>query len=56
MAAQSIFVGLVFYFFYSSKVMVLMHLGVPEQLDTFAASAAFIASLNPVEFPARIHR
>lgn len=55
MACQGIFACFVFYLFYSSKVMVLMHLGMPEQLGNFAASAAFIAPLNPVKFPAGIH-
>jgi hypothetical protein len=54
-ARQGIFACFVFYLFYSGKVMVLMHLGMPEQLGNFAASAAFIAPLNPVKFPAGIH-
>ena len=55
MASQSIFACFVFYLFYSSKVMVLMHPGMPEQLGNFAASGASIAPLNPVKFPAWIH-
>ena len=55
MASQSIFACFVFYLFYSSKVMVLMHLGMPEELGNFAAASAFIAPLNPVKFPAGIH-
>lgn len=56
MAARIIFACLVFYFFYSGIFVMLVHFGVPEQLGSFAASAAFIAPLNPVKFPARIHR
>ena len=55
MAYRNIFACFVFYLFYSSKVMVLMHLGMPEQLGNFAAARAFIAPLNPVKFPAGIH-
>lgn len=56
MAAQIIFGCLVFYFFYSGIDVMPMDFGVPEQLGSFAASAAFIASLNPVKLPARIYR
>ena len=55
MASQSIFACFVFYLFYSSKGTVIMHLWMPEQLDNFATSGAFIAPLNPVKFPAGIH-
>ena len=57
MAAQIIFGCLVFYFFYSGiDVMMPMDFGVPEQLGSLAASAAFIVSLNPVKFPPGIYR
>lgn len=55
MVAQSIFACLAFYFFYSSVVMVLMHFGVPIQLGDLAATAALVAPLNPVKFPASKH-
>jgi hypothetical protein len=56
MVAQTIFASLEFYFFYSGIVVVLMRFRVPKQLGAFAASAALGAPLNPVKFPARIHR
>lgn len=55
-APSIIFACLAFYFFHSSVVVVLVHFGVPKQLGTFAASAALVAPLNPVKFPARKHR
>ncbi len=56
MVAQSIFACLAFYFFYSGIVMVLVYFWVPIQLGAFAASAALVAPLNPIKFPARKHR
>lgn len=56
MVAQSIFACLAFYFLYSGIVAVLVHLGMPKQLGAFDASAALVAPLNPVKFPAGIHR
>lgn len=56
MAAQIIFGCLVFYFFYSGIDVMPVDFRVPEQLGSLTASAAFIVSLNPVKFPARIHR
>ncbi|MDQ3968702.1 MAG: hypothetical protein M3275_09955 [Thermoproteota archaeon] len=56
MVAQRIFACLVFYFFYNGIVVVLVQFGVPKQLGAFAACAALVAPLNPVKFPARIHR
>lgn len=57
MVAPNIFACLEFYFLYSGVVvMVLMQFWVPEEFGAFAALAALVASLNPVKFPARIHR
>ena len=56
MAAQIIFGCLVFYFFYSGIVVMPMDFGVPEQLGTLAAPVALVAPLDPVEFPAGVHR